>query len=237
MPRNNTSDPTMITMDQTEWFTYFEKRDLGPEHMDFLNAELLTMILERNFKGDIDAWKGTAKLRKLYWTQRKNKDRKAVVEVDEDAVETIDEKSGTTFSVKPSGMEVWDNLHRAAVNLGVKYLRGVVSQKKSDIDKMPENPLLQKEHNILSVIEQLGEGMSEATKALKKDEGGRKVDLLFFRRNIELGNIEFKCANPRPSEIRRQHSKNIRINRAIMESHFNAYDQRYEMMFMDIQGI
>ncbi|KAI8363334.1 hypothetical protein B0O80DRAFT_11415 [Mortierella sp. GBAus27b] len=81
-----------------------------------------------------------------------------------------------------------------------------------------------------------GEGMSEATKALKKDEGGRKVDLLFFRRNIELGNIEFKCANPRPSEIRRQHSKNIRINRAIMESHFNAYDQRYEMMFMDIQG-
>jgi hypothetical protein len=84
-----------------------------------------------------------------------------------------------------------------------------------------------------------GEAVSLATKTPKLDmkEFGRKVDLLFYEGNVELGNLEFKTEKIRHNEMRKQHSKNIRINRSIMESHFKACGQKTPMLFMDIQGI
>ncbi|KAG0199481.1 hypothetical protein BGX31_004277, partial [Mortierella sp. GBA43] len=91
----------------------------------------------------------------------------------------------------------------------VKRLRGHVSKRKGEIDEQEEQetPELQKEYNILCVVEQLGEAVAHATKTPRLDmkEFGRKVDLLFYEGNIELGNLEFKKEKIRNNEMRNQH--------------------------------
>lgn len=47
---------------------------------------------------------------------------------------------------------------------------------------------------------------------------GRKVDLMFHRQNLELSNLEFKTIATSDMEMKSQLSKNIRLNRAVMEA-------------------
>ncbi|KAF9968593.1 hypothetical protein BGZ73_009219, partial [Actinomortierella ambigua] len=91
-----------------------------------------------------------------------------------------------------------------------------------------------------------GECVPESTKAIKAvlDEEydefgtfGRKVDLLFFHAHgQELANLEFKVAEATQSEIEIQHCKNIRLNRAIMESQCKASGVKSTLLFLDFQG-
>ncbi|KAF9086045.1 hypothetical protein BGX29_001645, partial [Mortierella sp. GBA35] len=90
-----------------------------------------------------------------------------------------------------------------------------------------------------------GECVSEATKSVKakldgefNDFGafGRKVDLLFHMDGQELANIEFKLEEATRTTVQVQHLKNIRLNRAIMESHATASGVRPPIVFMEIQG-
>ncbi|KAF9091263.1 hypothetical protein BGX23_005360, partial [Mortierella sp. AD031] len=90
-----------------------------------------------------------------------------------------------------------------------------------------------------------GECVSEATKSVKakldgefNDFGafGRKVDLLFHMDGQELVNIEFKLEEATQTAVQVQHLKNIRLNRAIMESHATASGARPPIVVMEIQG-
>ncbi|KAF9578377.1 hypothetical protein BGW38_005854, partial [Lunasporangiospora selenospora] len=90
-----------------------------------------------------------------------------------------------------------------------------------------------------------GECVPESTKAVKAvlDEEydevgtfGRKVDLLFHAHGQELANLEFKIAEATQSEIEIQHRKNIRLNRAIMESQHKASGLKSALLFLDFQG-
>ncbi|KAF9087333.1 hypothetical protein BGX27_002956, partial [Mortierella sp. AM989] len=90
-----------------------------------------------------------------------------------------------------------------------------------------------------------GECISESSKEVKAildeefdDFGrfGRKVDLSFLAYGQELANCEFKTGNTSDLDIELQNRKNIRLNRAIMESHKSSCDVRLDMLYMDIQG-
>ncbi|KAG0247935.1 hypothetical protein BG011_000706 [Mortierella polycephala] len=90
-----------------------------------------------------------------------------------------------------------------------------------------------------------GECVSESTKAVKalldeeyNDFGtfGRKVDLLFHAHGQELANLEFKVAEATQLDIETQHLKNIRLNRAIMESQYEASVVKSTVLFLDFQG-
>jgi hypothetical protein len=72
--------------------------------------------------------------------------------------------------------------------------------------------------------------------AKEEQDFGRKVDLLFYIDDIELANVEFKVQKTTPMEIKIQHLKNIRINRAIMEGQLKTCDARTSILYMDIQG-
>ncbi|KAI8345138.1 hypothetical protein B0O80DRAFT_504581 [Mortierella sp. GBAus27b] len=92
---------------------------------------------------------------------------------------------------------------------------------------------------------QRGECVSESSRMAKEilnnDIGGfgkhgRKSDLLLVAERHELSNVEFKVQNAGPTCFTMQHLKNIRLNRAIMESHFNITRSRGRLLFMDVCG-
>ncbi|KAF9410723.1 hypothetical protein BGZ76_005479, partial [Entomortierella beljakovae] len=100
-------------------------------------------------------------------------------------------------------------------------------------------------HELIMVFEISGECVSESSKEVKAildeefdDFGkfGRKVDLTFLANGIELANCEFKITDTPDAEVELQNKKNIRLNRAIMESHKTSCGKRLDLMFMDVQG-
>ncbi|KAI8606386.1 hypothetical protein EDD21DRAFT_233384 [Dissophora ornata] len=73
-----------------------------------------------------------------------------------------------------------------------------------------------------------GEKALEASKTLRQmqsmefgeaSEAGRKVDCIFKYLDIEMSNIEFKCADISERDLAIQNRKNIRLARCIQESH------------------
>ncbi|KAG0197020.1 hypothetical protein BGX31_005040, partial [Mortierella sp. GBA43] len=89
-----------------------------------------------------------------------------------------------------------------------------------------------------------GEAVSDSTKRLRRiikstakeePEYGRKVDLLFYVDRLELSNLEFKHQKTSNMEVKLQHLKNIRINRAIMEGQHQMCGTRSAIVFMDVK--
>ncbi|KAI1296359.1 hypothetical protein EDD11_007414 [Mortierella claussenii] len=66
---------------------------------------------------------------------------------------------------------------------------------------------------------------------------GRKVDLVFKSRDIELVNFEFKSHGVSESCLQIQHKKNIRLNRAIMEELRNKGIREPSVVFGDFEGL
>lgn len=65
---------------------------------------------------------------------------------------------------------------------------------------------------------------------------GRKVDLIFHAHGQELVNLEFKVAEASQLDIEIQNRKNVRLNRAIMESQHEACEVKSTVLFLDFQG-
>lgn len=90
-----------------------------------------------------------------------------------------------------------------------------------------------------------GEAVSNCTKRLRRiikstakedPDFGRKVDLLFYVDRLELGNVEVKHQKTSNMDVKLQHLKNIRINRAIMEGQHQICGTRSAIEFMDVKG-
>ena len=62
------------------------------------------------------------------------------------------------------------------------------------------------------------------------------MDLIFHAHDQELANLEFKVAGASQLDIEIQNRKNIRLNRAIMESQHAAYRVKSTLLFFDFQG-
>ncbi|KAI8602429.1 hypothetical protein EDD21DRAFT_75566 [Dissophora ornata] len=65
---------------------------------------------------------------------------------------------------------------------------------------------------------------------------GRKVDLTFYSGEYELANCEFKLPGASDLDVKIQNRKNIRLNRAIMESHLEASGLKLNILYFDYQG-
>ncbi|KAF9391939.1 hypothetical protein BGX21_011121 [Mortierella sp. AD011] len=96
-----------------------------------------------------------------------------------------------------------------------------------------------------NVFMKCGECVSESSKSVKAildeefdDFGkfGRKVDLIFCADGLELANCEFKIADATDMDVKIQNRKNIRLNRAIMESHKSTCGARMNMLYFEVQG-
>ncbi|KAI8602467.1 hypothetical protein EDD21DRAFT_74722 [Dissophora ornata] len=99
-----------------------------------------------------------------------------------------------------------------------------------------------KEHVML----QSGERMLEASKVLRQQqatefgdlcEGGRKVDLAFVHKGIELPNIEFKRPGIGAMDIAVQCRKNIRLGRCIQEQHRKYGVNEPSVIMGDVAGV
>ncbi|KAG0199310.1 hypothetical protein BGX31_004349 [Mortierella sp. GBA43] len=97
----------------------------------------------------------------------------------------------------------------------------------------------------LALDDQNGEAVSNCTKRLRRiikstakedPDFGRKVDLLFYVDRLELSNVEFKHQKTSNMDVKLQHLKNIRINRAIMEGQHQICGTRSAIVFMDVKG-
>ncbi|KAF9991590.1 hypothetical protein BGZ79_004251, partial [Entomortierella chlamydospora] len=89
-----------------------------------------------------------------------------------------------------------------------------------------------------------GECVSDSSKKVKSilDEEfdefgkfGRKIDLTFYSGEYELENCEFKLPGAPDIDVKIQNRKNIRLNRAIMESHLEASDLKLNVLYFDYQ--
>ncbi|KAF9160465.1 hypothetical protein BGX21_003077 [Mortierella sp. AD011] len=130
----------------------------------------------------------------------------------------------------------------------VEYLQDEVSILKGRYRQQQRQgvpvPLLWKP--ILNIIEHLGECVSDSSKKVKSilDEEfdefgkfGRKIDLTFYSGEYELANCEFKLPDAPEIDVKIQNRKNIRLNRAIMESHLEASGLKLNVLYFDYQGI
>ncbi|KAG0219814.1 hypothetical protein BGW41_008145, partial [Actinomortierella wolfii] len=117
----------------------------------------------------------------------------------------------------------------------LEYLCQVVNNPPFDINNPSENDALLVWAHVFGIARsnssinlQTGERMLEASKALRQQQAaefgdlsdaGRKVDLAFVHKGIELSNIEFKKAGIGAMEIAVQCRKNIRLGRCLQEQH------------------
>jgi hypothetical protein len=65
---------------------------------------------------------------------------------------------------------------------------------------------------------------------------GRKTDLLFVGGKHELCSCEFKAQSAGSTKFQTQRLKNIRLNRAIVESNFKVLERRRQVIYMDFSG-
>ncbi|KAG0340410.1 hypothetical protein BG004_006418 [Podila humilis] len=122
----------------------------------------------------------------------------------------------------------------------VRILKGRYQEQQRAGEVVPDHW-----ESMLDVLEHVGECVSDATKDFKAilDEEyeefgtfGRKVDLIFHANGQELANLEFKVAEAAEMDIEIQNRKNIRLNRAIMESQSANCDVKSTILFLDFQG-
>ncbi|KAF9969070.1 hypothetical protein BGZ73_008741 [Actinomortierella ambigua] len=95
------------------------------------------------------------------------------------------------------------------------------------------------------IVLQTGERMLEASKVLRQQQAaefgdlsdaGRKVDLAFVHKGIELSNIEFKRPGIGAMDITVQCRKNIRLGRCLQEQHRQYGVQEPSVIMGDVAG-
>ncbi|KAF9404129.1 hypothetical protein BGZ94_004347 [Podila epigama] len=65
---------------------------------------------------------------------------------------------------------------------------------------------------------------------------GKKCDLLFLSKKLELANFEFKAAGKSTAVLESQRKKNLRLNRSILESLKEAGFEAPAMLYADFDG-
>ncbi|KAF9968218.1 hypothetical protein BGZ73_000207 [Actinomortierella ambigua] len=120
------------------------------------------------------------------------------------------------------------------------------------IKPLPEG--LQMHDRVLEILQylndditlQTGERMLEASKVLRQEQAaefgdlcdaGRKVDLAFLHKGIELSNIEFKKPGIGAMDITVQCRKNIRLGRCLQEQHRRYGVQEPSVIMGNVAGL
>ncbi|KAF9975043.1 hypothetical protein BGZ75_000647 [Mortierella antarctica] len=90
-----------------------------------------------------------------------------------------------------------------------------------------------------------GEKVLEASKVMRQrqtaefddvSESGRKVDLLFMYKGVEISNMEFKRPSATERDLAIQTRKNIRLARCMQEAHASMGVKKPSIMMADITG-
>ncbi|KAG0251618.1 hypothetical protein DFQ27_008646 [Actinomortierella ambigua] len=134
----------------------------------------------------------------------------------------------------------------------LEYLCRVVSNPPFKREDASENDALLVWAHILDLARsndrialQSGERMLEASKVLRQQQAaefgdisdaGRKVDLAFVHKDIELSNIEVKKPGISTMDINVQCRKNIRLGRCIQEQHRKYGVQEPSVIMGDVAG-
>ncbi|KAF9357273.1 hypothetical protein BGX34_009451 [Mortierella sp. NVP85] len=132
---------------------------------------------------------------------------------------------------------------------GIEHLRKRVivdrgTHQAAYMDKaMPPSAVV--EDQVLEILLILGEKALESSRIMRRyqsaeygdiSDSGRKVDCLFSFKGIELANIEFKTPDISPREIAVQNRKNVRLARAIQESHAESGVPGEAILMADVTG-